>query len=122
MDSPVKVFPLSQVELKRQIPYATAGPHVVVQHMTSEGSSGQNPARGVPSVTAQVEVVTQIPGIPPASHGSWIAARTTIEREGTSNATEARLKRVVRMVCFLVEGLFWWCWASFISTRTQVRI
>jgi hypothetical protein len=109
MDSPVRVFPLSHVELKRQIPSA-AGPHLVVQHMTSAASSGQNPARGVPSVKAQVEVVTQMPGIPPASQGSWIAACTTIERESNSQATEERRKRVVPMVCFLVGATFWWRW------------
>jgi hypothetical protein len=99
MYSPVRVFLLSQVELKRQIP-SVAGLHLVVQHMTSAASSGQNPGRGVPSVKAQVEVVTQMPGIPPASHGSWIAACTTIEMEGNSNAMEERRKRVVRMVLF----------------------
>ena len=70
---PVNVAPLPHVSLYLHIP-TCPGPHFVVQHFTSEGSLGQNPEREVPSVTAQVEVVTQMPGMPPASQGSWMAA------------------------------------------------
>jgi len=68
---PVCVFPVVQELVKRQVPPL---PHVLVQHLTSEGSLGQYPLWVVPPADVQELELKQTPGVLPAVQASLIAA------------------------------------------------